>query len=96
LYTALELIQKTLFPPANADKSLDGKDEMNQIKENAVKTVSIFNPNLSDDQITHSFLYLGWLIFFSVSSIMGALAPLTMQFDMEEPHNHLPGSTFQI
>jgi len=97
LNTALELIQKTLFSSVEGNEIINKDDEINQIKESAVKTVSIFNPNLSDKTIKHSFLYLGALVFFSFSSIFGALAPLSMQArNSDEPHNHIPGATFQI
>jgi len=90
--TALTLIQKTLFPSAGGMKISDKQDATEP-------TRGIGNPNLSESQVTHSIIYLGWLVFFSFASIFGALAPLSMQMNRnleEEPHNHLPSGDFQI
>lgn len=99
--TALALIQNTLFSSAKGNKNSDKIDETEPLKESVEKTVSFGNPNLSDSQVTHSIIYLGWLVFFSFASIFGALAPLSMQMnrELEEEslaHNHIPGGTFQI
>jgi len=96
LNTALDIIEKTFLSSTKRKETIDINDEFKQIKQNAEKTVSIFNPNLTEKQITHSIMYLGWLTFFSFASIFGALAPLAMNMDTDEPHNHIPGSTFQI
>jgi len=97
--TALEIIKMALFSSTEGKGTSDKNDESTPLKENGEKTASLLNPNLSESQVTHSFIYLGWLVFFSFASIMGALAPLTMQMNRnfeEENHNHIPGSTFQI
>lgn len=99
LKPALELIKKTLFSSSEGKEITDKIDSTEVLKESASKTAALLNPNLSDKQVYHSVLYLGWLVFFSFASIFGALAPLTMQMttrNLDEPHNHIPGSTFQI
>jgi len=95
--TALALIQKTLFPSAGGMKISEKQDP----SDSAILTrlSGIINPNLSNSQVTHSIIYLGWLMFFSFASIFGALAPLSMQMNRnleEEPHNHIPSGDFQI
>lgn len=96
---ALEFIQKTLLEPFEVNDISDKIDETESLKQNSDKTGVFGNPNLNEKQVYHSIVYLGWLIFFSFSSIFGALAPLAMQMNRnfdEEAHNHIPGGTFQI